>query len=223
MAGKKVDIFQVVLENRKLGEFNNFNNVDQQYMRSFALEYSFRHNYSMNREAIAEAMVDRYTYWPDSADEWNIRKSFIQLATDAYYTAPIGLSAHLHSSAGSRVWMYVNNYNMSKATKEIPDWMGRLLLLLPYIPFPGQCRECDLYLGFGFPFLPSRLLPQHMQGFNFSQADRNASQVMSNILRRFVYYQWVLSGTVESRPLLEIQISSTTGRGPRTSPAGTGT
>ena len=121
---KSQNSFQVVLENRKLGEFNNFNNVDYQYMRSFSIEYCFRHNYTMNKEAIAEAMCDRYTYWPDRADEWAIREQFVQLATDCYYTAPIQLSADLHSSAGSRVFMYINNYNMSKGTKEVPGWMG---------------------------------------------------------------------------------------------------
>ncbi|KAK6034568.1 Carboxylesterase [Cooperia oncophora] len=113
----------VILEDRLLGEFNDFNNVDQEYFRSYALEYAFRHNYSMNREAIVEAIIDRYTFWPDPADEWAVRNSFIHFATDAYYTAPISLSAHLHSAAGSRTFMYVNNYNFSK-TGFIPGWMG---------------------------------------------------------------------------------------------------
>ncbi|RCN30430.1 hypothetical protein ANCCAN_23799 [Ancylostoma caninum] len=76
----------------------------------------------MNREAIVEAIIDRYTFWPDPADEWAVRNSFIQFATDAYYTAPISLSAHLHSAAGSRTFMYVNNYNSSR-TGFIPGWM----------------------------------------------------------------------------------------------------
>lgn len=44
-------------------------------------------------------------------------------------------------------------------------------------------------MGLGFAFLPNKLLPQHMQGFNFSDADRNASQVFTNFLRRFAYFQ----------------------------------
>lgn len=63
----------MILEDRYLGEFNDFQNVDSEYMRSWAIEYAFRHNYSMNREAIAEAMIDKYTFWPDIADVWAIR------------------------------------------------------------------------------------------------------------------------------------------------------
>ncbi|RCN29524.1 Carboxylesterase [Ancylostoma caninum] len=166
---------EVILEDRLLGEFNDFNNVDQEYFRSYALEYAFRHNYSMNREAIVEAIIDRYTFWPDPADEWAVRNSFIQFATDAYYTAPISLSAHLHSAAGSRTFMYVNNYNSSR-TGFIPGWMG-------------SCRECDLYLLFGYSHLPDDLRPYHLRGVNFTDMDRNASQLFSNIFRRFVYHQ----------------------------------
>uniref|UniRef100_A0A7I4Z1D1 COesterase domain-containing protein n=2 Tax=Haemonchus contortus TaxID=6289 RepID=A0A7I4Z1D1_HAECO len=166
---------EVILEDRLLGEFNDFNNVDQEYFRSYALEYAFRHNYTMNREAIVEAIIDRYTFWPDPADEWAVRNSFIHFATDAYYTAPVSLSAHLHSAAGSRTFMYVNNYNLSR-TGFIPGWMG-------------SCRECDLYLLFGYPFLPDDLRPYHLRGVNFTDMDRNASQLFSNIFRRFVYHQ----------------------------------
>lgn len=33
----------------------------------------------MNREAVAEAIVDRYTYWPDMADEHALRREFISV------------------------------------------------------------------------------------------------------------------------------------------------
>lgn len=85
----------------------------------------------MNREAIVEAIIDRYTFWPDPSDEWAVRNGFIQFATDAYYTAPISLSAHLHSAAGSRTFMYVNNYNSSR-TGFIPGWMGGCLSNICY-------------------------------------------------------------------------------------------
>lgn len=70
---------KVILEDRLLGEFNDFLLVDQQYLKGYVLEYAFRHNYTMNREAIAEAIEDRYTYWPDASDENAIRKEFIHV------------------------------------------------------------------------------------------------------------------------------------------------
>lgn len=53
------------------------------------------------------------------------------MATDAYYVAPISLSAHLHSAAGSRVFMYVNNYEFGRGSSKrlFPDWMSMFFLL----------------------------------------------------------------------------------------------
>lgn len=170
---------EVVLEDRRLGEYSQFNDVDHEYLKSYSLEYCYRHNYSMNREATADAILSKYTFWPDRAAVWAIKENFIQFATDAYYTAPMQLSAHLHSASGSRVFQYVNNYNFSKEHPDlefIPDWMG-------------VCRDCDLYLMFGYPFLPDELRPIGLRGINFTDMDRNASRTFSNIIRRFTYYQ----------------------------------
>ncbi|CAI5454148.1 unnamed protein product [Caenorhabditis angaria] len=170
---------EVVLEDRRLGEFLDFHHVDPEYMKSFVIEYCFRHNYTMNREATAEAILSRYTFWPDRADTWAIKENFVQLATDTYYTAPMQLSADLHSASGSRVFQYVNNYNMSRDHPNlqlIPDWMG-------------VCHDCDLYMLFGYPYLSDELRPLDLKGVNFTDMDRNASRTFSNIFRRFAYYQ----------------------------------
>lgn len=72
---------EVILEDRTLGEFTDFLQVTHEYQRSFVIEYSFRHNYTMNREAIAEAIDNYYTFWPDPADVWNIRDKFIRVSS----------------------------------------------------------------------------------------------------------------------------------------------
>ncbi|KHN80933.1 Neuroligin-4, Y-linked [Toxocara canis] len=169
------DGVEVVLEDRLLGEFNDFLLVDQQFMENFVLEYAFRHNYTMNREAIAEAIIDRYTYWPDPSDEDAIRDKFVELTTDAYYVAPVSLSAHLHSAAGSRVFMYVNNYEFGLGTDKrfLPSWVG-------------VCHDCDLYLLFGFPFMCSELLPPYLASVQWTEFDRNASQLFTSVYRQFL-------------------------------------
>ncbi|KAK0406745.1 hypothetical protein QR680_018777 [Steinernema hermaphroditum] len=175
----KQDGVEAILEDRTFGEFNDFSPVDPAYMRDFIIEYAFRHNYTMNREAIVEAIQDYYTYWPDPSDSWNIRQKFIDLTTDAYYTSPVAQAAHLRSAAGHRVFMYVNNYNFSKRTdgqKFFPDWMG-------------VCHECDLYLMFGFPFMPKDLVPPRLRHINWTDTDRNASQTFGLIIRQFVKNQ----------------------------------
>lgn len=50
---------EVILEDRTLGEFTDFLEVDRAYLHSFVIEYAFRHNYTMNREAIIEAIEGR--------------------------------------------------------------------------------------------------------------------------------------------------------------------
>lgn len=70
---------EVILEDRTLGEFTDFLEVDRNYLHSFVIEYAFRHNYTMNREAIIEAIEAYYTFWPDPADVWKIREKFIHV------------------------------------------------------------------------------------------------------------------------------------------------
>ncbi|EJW75185.1 hypothetical protein WUBG_13906, partial [Wuchereria bancrofti] len=168
---------EVVLEDRLLGEFNDFILVDHEYLKNYVLEYAFRRNYTTNREAVAEAIIDRYTYWPDASDERAIKREFIHMVTDAYYVAPISLSAHLHSAAGSRVFMYVNNYEFGRGSNQqlFPNWMT-------------VCHDCDLYLLFGFPFMPKDLLPKHFENITWTDADRNASQLLTSIFRQFATY-----------------------------------
>ncbi|EFO25645.2 carboxylesterase [Loa loa] len=168
---------EVVLENRLLGEFNDFVLVDHEYLKNYVLEYAFRHNYTTNREAVAEAIIDRYTYWPDASDEHAVRREFIRMATDAYYVAPISLSAHLHSAAGSPVFMYVNNYEFGQGSNQrfFPDWMA-------------VCHDCDLYLLFGFPFMSKDLLPKYFRNMSWTDADRNASQLLTSIFRQFATF-----------------------------------
>ncbi|VDK47610.1 unnamed protein product [Anisakis simplex] len=175
------DGVEVILENRLLGEFNDFLLVDQQFLRSFVLEYAFRHNYTMNREAICEAIIDRYTFWPDPSNESAIRNKFIELATDTYYVAPVSLSANLHSAAGSRTFMYVNNYEFGRAG-------GANHSFLPY--WIGVCHDCDLYLLFGFPFMKTDLLPSsYLKNVKWTDYDRNASQLFTTIYRQFLKNQ----------------------------------
>lgn len=73
------DGVEVILEDRTLGEFTDFLEVDQSYLHAFVIEYAFRHNYTMNKEAIVEAIESFYTYWPDPADVWRIREKFIEV------------------------------------------------------------------------------------------------------------------------------------------------
>lgn len=102
------------------------------------------------------------------------------MATDAYYTAPITQSAHLHSAAGSRTFMYVNSYNFSETRQnrvekidEFRDWMG-------------SCHDCDLYLLFGFPFMDRSLIPDHLKNITWYQTDRNASYLFTTMIRQFI-------------------------------------
>uniref|UniRef100_A0A914GZ99 Carboxylesterase type B domain-containing protein n=1 Tax=Globodera rostochiensis TaxID=31243 RepID=A0A914GZ99_GLORO len=163
------DGIEAILEDRTLGEFTEFLQITHQYMRSFIIEYAFRHNYTMNREAIVGAIESFYTYWPDPSDVWQ----------------PITQSAHLHSETGSRTFLYVNNYNFSKQRENVVTSNGEV----PNFPaWSGSCHDCDLYLLFGFAFMPTDLLPKAIRSIDWTDVDRNASQLFSSFVRQFVKY-----------------------------------
>ena len=128
---------------------------------------------------------------------------------------PISVSAHLHSDTGSRTFMYVNNYNFSKtrentpSQKYFPSWMG-------------SCHECDLYLLFGFPFMPKHLLPKHFQPIEWYETDRNASYLFGAFIRQFVKNRsaiFCLKPGWKTWELVAVTpIYRSLGSGPRTSP-----
>jgi hypothetical protein len=108
----------------------------------------------------------------------------LQFASDAYYAAPVTLSARLHSTAGSFTYMYVNNYNISTgALSQSMHW-------LPY--WMGVCHECDLYLLFGMPWAPTHLLPVDVRNATWTLPDRNASELFMTLWQRFASDKWVL-------------------------------
>uniref|UniRef100_A0A0N5AVS4 COesterase domain-containing protein n=1 Tax=Syphacia muris TaxID=451379 RepID=A0A0N5AVS4_9BILA len=111
--------------------------------------------------------------------------------TDAYYVAPITLSAHLHSAAGSRTFFYVNNYRFDSGnTSFLPNWIGLNIINIFLTPAALDVgHECDLYLLFGFPFMPNDLLPTHFKDVKWSNKDRNASQLFTTIFRQFANNQ----------------------------------
>lgn len=75
----QADGVEAILEDRTLGEFTDFLQVTHAYMRNFIVEYAFRHNYTMNKEAIIEAIESFYTFWPDPSDVWKIREKFVEV------------------------------------------------------------------------------------------------------------------------------------------------
>lgn len=63
-----------------------------------------------------------------------------------------------------------------------------LAFMLDRSKVSGVCHDCDLYLLFGFPFMPQNLLPQQLQGVNWTATDRNASQIFLTIFRQFAAF-----------------------------------
>lgn len=59
------------------------------------------------------------------------------------------------------------------------------------IKIAAVCHDCDLYLLFGFPFMPEDLLPRRFEHMTWTDADRNASQLLTTIFRQFAMYRYV--------------------------------
>lgn len=78
-------------------EFSDSVLIDREYVKNYILEYAFRHNYTTNREAITEAIIDRYTYWPDTSDEDAVRREFIHVCFHNYLVFESLYSFHLYA------------------------------------------------------------------------------------------------------------------------------
>lgn len=176
-----------------------------------------------------QAIKYLYTYWPDRQIDDKVRDQYIyvsdlileflrdvsierlfQMCTDAYYTAPVGLAAQMRSEAGSIVYMYVNSYNFSTGALNpsqyfLPYWMGKsnfglsLNRLDDGWSLAGVCHECDLMLLFGFPWMPRHLIPAHLRNVQWTDYDKNMSEVFMAMWQQFAKKKSVPSG-VARRP-----------------------
>ncbi|KRY51457.1 Neuroligin-1, partial [Trichinella britovi] len=143
------------------------------------MDFVLKKNFTTNREAALQAIKHLYTFWPDLQNNDKTREEFIhvcEFASDAYYVAPVSKSAQLHSESGSIVYMYVNNYNFSTGAPNgerfFPAWMG-------------VCHDCDLYLLFGFPWMPKEFLPQNLRSVLWTDTDKNVSDTFMSMWKQF--------------------------------------
>jgi hypothetical protein len=105
--------------------------------------------------------------------------------------------------------MYVNNYNFSHHRVNTVDpavcypeaiylWLTPFALKVTVFPdWIGSCHECDLYLLFGFPFMPKELLPKPLNNVTWYDVDRNASQLFGSFVRQFLKYSYVAYASVK--------------------------
>uniref|UniRef100_A0A5S6R0G0 COesterase domain-containing protein n=1 Tax=Trichuris muris TaxID=70415 RepID=A0A5S6R0G0_TRIMR len=165
---------EVLLSERDLARLHFI--VDNKFVEYKIMDYVLKRNFTTNREAALEAIKYLYTFWPDVRDNEATRSRFIHLASDAYYVSPVSKAAQMRSEAGSIVYMYVNNYNFSTnpPNKErfLPVWMG-------------ACHECDLFLLFGFPWMPKELLPRHLRNVYWTDSDKNMSEVFMAMWKQY--------------------------------------
>ncbi|KFD72688.1 hypothetical protein M514_01814 [Trichuris suis] len=169
---------EVLLSERDLARLHFL--VDNKFVEYKIMDYVLKRNFTTNREAALDAIKYLYTFWPDVRDNDATRERFIHLASDAYYVSPVSKSAQMRSESGSIVYMYVNSYNFSTnpPNKErfLPIWMG-------------ACHECDLFLLFGFPWMPKELLPRHLRNVYWTDSDKNMSEVFMAMWKQFARSQ----------------------------------
>jgi len=73
--------------------------------------------------------------------------------------------------------MYVNSYNFSTGALNPGQYF------LPY--WMCVCHECDLMLLFGFPWMPTYMLPAHLRNVRWTDYDRNMSEVFMSMWAQF--------------------------------------
>ncbi|KRY27852.1 Neuroligin-3, partial [Trichinella spiralis] len=168
------DGIEVLLSERDLARVNFI--IDRPFLEYKIMDFVLKKNFTTNREAALQAIKHLYTFWPDLQNNDKTREEFIHFASDAYYVAPVSKSAQLHSESGSIVYMYVNNYNFSTGAPNgerfFPAWMG-------------VCHDCDLYLLFGFPWMPKEFLPQNLRSVLWTDTDKNVSDTFMSMWKQF--------------------------------------
>eukprot|EP00058_Branchiostoma_floridae_P021515 XP_002607005.1 hypothetical protein BRAFLDRAFT_117596 [Branchiostoma floridae] len=121
---------------------------------------SFIHHSNPNLDKMVDAVVAEYK--PTNPDDpMSILYQFTHTSGDSYFAAPTILVAESHTDAGSRVFLYENQYRPSIHPNK-PDWVG--------------CEHGDdLFMLWGFPFLEAT---RTVKAINYSKEDEEVTLEM---------------------------------------------
>ncbi|XP_035694718.1 carboxylesterase 1C-like isoform X1 [Branchiostoma floridae] len=134
--------------------------TQEEFVKLLKTTMSFIHHSNPNLDKMVDAVVAEYK--PTNPDDpMSILYQFTHTSGDSYFAAPTILVAESHTDAGSRVFLYENQYRPSIHPNK-PDWVG--------------CEHGDdLFMLWGFPFLEAT---RTVKAINYSKEDEEVTLEM---------------------------------------------
>ncbi|XP_064480292.1 acetylcholinesterase-like [Ornithodoros turicata] len=140
-------------------------------------EYAKMYNYTLNEEAIVNALSFMYTPWEDQANSSLLLKGYVDMLSDSYFAAPHDKILKLMLKNKFKVYAYVMNYSLEsypQSRYKVPDWEA--------VPHGIE----DLMVS-GAPFMDPAFYADNLALNNivWSEGDRNMSQLFMQAWANF--------------------------------------
>ncbi|CAG2111725.1 unnamed protein product, partial [Medioppia subpectinata] len=149
--------------------------VNEEILQKKAEEFVRIYNYTLDQESLIRAIKFMYMPWSDPNNLTLIRQGYIDMLTDAYFTAGNDKMVKLMLKNNVRTYMYALNYTIEGLN--LPHWMG--------VP-----HDTEYLLASGAPFMDPRFFPAalNLNLADWTEADRNMSQLIMESWANFARY-----------------------------------
>ncbi|XP_022241664.1 cholinesterase-like isoform X1 [Limulus polyphemus] len=139
--------------------------ITQKVFQERIQEYGKMFNYTLNPEAVYNALSFMYTPWMDPENNTLLRERYIDLLSDSFFVAPNDKMLKLMLQKGVETYMYVLNYTFEGLEELRPEWIG--------VP-----HDTEYLLITGAPFMDYNFYPSSLKlsEAKWTQADRNMSR-----------------------------------------------
>ncbi|OQR79460.1 neuroligin-4 [Tropilaelaps mercedesae] len=180
-------------ELRNIGYQINWETFDLK-LRAYAKTY----NYTINEEAIIDAIHFMYTPWMQPENSSLLMEEYVNMLTDSLYVAPMDRMVKLLLEINVPVYQYVLNYSLTSEyfQRSQRDW--------DRVP-----HDLESILVSGAPFMDAKFYPSdyNFEAVTWSDGDRNMSQLLmeawANFAKEGAPTPKSLFGVVNWRPVMK--------------------
>lgn len=140
-------------------------------------EFIKKFNYTLNTEAVHNALSFMYTPWKDPKNPVLLREGYINLLSDSYFVAPNDKMLKLMLKNDVKTYMYVLNYTIEGLVELRPEWFG--------VP-----HDTEYFLSTGAPFMDPKFYPKSLElsQAKWTESDREMSQFFLEVWGNFAKY-----------------------------------
>ncbi|XP_022665329.1 neuroligin-2-like isoform X2 [Varroa jacobsoni] len=160
--------------------------------------YAKTYNYTINEDAIIDAIRFMYTPWMQPDNSSLLIEEYVNMFSDALYAAPMDRMVKLLLEINVPVYQYVMNYSLTSAyfLKSQREW--------DRVP-----HDLESILVSGAPFMDPKFYPTdyNFESVTWSDGDRNMSQLLmeawANFAKEGTPTPNALFGVIDWKPMLK--------------------